>query len=227
MKNKRRDDFLTLPYTLHPLGDAAIMIELGEIVSEAVNNKVLQITDALKRQPFPGMIEVVPAYTTVTIHYEPRVPYDSVCTVIDAALQKENETVRKSGKLVRIPVHYGGQYGLDISEVADINGLSVQEVIAIHTSQMYDVYFLGFSPGFPFLGGLDKRIWTKRKSSPRKSIRKGSVGIAGKQTGIYSIESPGGWQMIGWTPVDLIQIEKEPPTLLQPGDKVQFVAIEQ
>ncbi|MGE8204587.1 5-oxoprolinase subunit PxpB [Heyndrickxia sp. NPDC080065] len=215
---------------MFPLGDSAVLIEFGGEIDRKINQSVLTAARYLKDHPFPGMIEVVPAYTTLTVHYDPLqiksvFPYDKVCQEISSRLEKAQSENGIKGQTIQIPVCYDKEFALDLSYVAESNGLSEKEVIDIHTSTIYDVYFLGFSPGFPFLGGMNTKIATPRKSSPRLIIPKGSVGIAGKQTGIYPLETPGGWQIIGRTPIPLFSLDKFPPTLLQPGDQVQFVSI--
>ncbi|MBS4174339.1 5-oxoprolinase subunit PxpB [Bacillus sp. FJAT-49736] len=211
---------------MFPLGDSAIMIEFGSEISKSVNEKVLQAADYFIRNPFRGMVEVVPAYTTLTIHYNPiEIQYEKVCHTIKTGLSNLKIIPIKKGKKIRIPVCYEQEFALDIDLVAEENQLTSNEVISIHTKKIYDVYFLGFAPGFPFLGGMDPRIAAPRKQSPRLKIPAGSVGIAGGQTGVYPLATPGGWQIIGRTPVELFSLEKTPPTLLEPGDKVQFVSI--
>jgi len=167
----------------------------------------------------------VPAYSSLAVIYDP--------TLIDfGGVKRAVEGVEASaesfeGELVEIPVVYGGEYGPDLEFVAKHSGLSVDEVIEIHSKPVYRVYFLGFLPGFAYLGGMDERIAAPRLERPRLKVPSGSVGIAGKQTGIYPIESPGGWRLIGRTPLRLFNPEKEPPTLLQPGDRVKFVPVDE
>lgn len=229
-----------------PLGDAAVTVELGSGVDAETHRLVTLFSAYLEDHPLAGMIEHVPAYTSVTIHYDPLQVYRSALT------QREDETepdllslspyeimerrIRQlfdrmprqqetTPKLVEIPVCYGGEFGPDLEEVAAHNRLTVDEVIRIHCSRDYRVYMLGFAPGFPYLGGMDQRIATPRKPTPRLSIPRGSVGIAGEQTGIYPIETPGGWQLIGRTPVSLFLPDRHPPTLLQAGNLIRFYPI--
>lgn len=228
---------LTETVQIRPLSDSALVIQVGEGINEAVHTKVKTILNLLGKNPFDGFVEAVPAYNSVTVYYNPidvyfsnlekgvKLPYENVKTKILFLLNQSHivETVKE--RLVKIPVAYGGEMGPDLEFVASYNGLTPSEVIKIHSSAEYLVYMLGFAPGFPFMGGMDKHIATPRKETPRLAIAPGSVGIAGNQTGIYPLETPGGWQIIGRTPCRLFLPEQSPPTLLQPGDRIQFVPI--
>jgi len=193
----------------------------------------------LEAHPFEGLIETVPAYNSVTVYYNPvevyfstnnkvkETPYMIVKKIILDLLNKSFSATTKRERIVKIPVVYGGKMGPDLEYVAHYHGLTIDEVIHIHSNTQYLVYMLGFAPGFPFMGGMDKQIATPRKDTPRLSIPPGSVGIAGSQTGIYPLETPGGWQIIGRTPLRLFLPEQSPPTLIQPGDRIQFTPISQ
>lgn len=219
---------------LYPLGDAAVVVEFGNEISEQTHKQVRAFSAYLQQHPFRGLIEFVPAYTTVTVYYDPWVisergqlnPY----TKVTGFLQRMLPFVADAGngskpRVVEIPVLYGGDYGPDLEFVARVNEISSDEVIKLHTQQEYLVYMIGFAPGFPYLGGMNKRIAAPRQETPRQQIPAGSVGIAGGQTGIYPIQTPGGWQLIGRTPVRLFNPQATPPSLLQGGDLVRFVAI--
>ncbi|WP_186580768.1 5-oxoprolinase subunit PxpB [Aquibacillus kalidii] len=214
--------------TYFPLHEGAVMIDFGKTINRETNKKILQLAKVLKDQPFHGFIEAVPAYTTLTVYYDPIIgesqSFTKICSWIENYLDNLplDDT---SANTINIPVCYDLAYAPDIEEVARTNNLTVKQVVKYHTEIIYHVYFLGFSPGFPFLGGLNPKLATPRKSNPRIKINAGSVGIAGNQTGIYPSDSPGGWQIIGRTPKSLLQIEKNPPTLLQPGDNLSFYAI--
>lgn len=224
-----------MEYRLHSLSDHAIMIELGDNISQETQRGVQEIASLLDQHPFEWMIEYVPAFTTVTIFYNPRkianlnrtreLPYDYVCHQLNQFLSNLTLEKQTGSRLVEIPVCYGGEYGPDLETVAKINGLTTEEVIHIHSSGGYDVSMIGFAPGFPYISGMSKRIAAPRRKSPRLKIPARSVGIAGKQTGVYPIETPGGWQLIGRTPLDLFRPEEEPPSLLRAGDKIQFKPI--
>ena len=206
-----------------PLGDSALLISFGEVIDEEINEKIHSLARAIERANFEWLVEVVPAYSSLAVIYDPTMAgFEEVKLAVE---RLEISSERFEGKLVEIPVVYGGKYGPDLEFVAQYNGLSVDDVIEIHSKQTYRVYFLGFLPGFAYLGGMDERIATPRLERPRLKVPAGSVGIAGKQTGIYPLESPGGWRLIGRTPLRLFNPEKEPPTLLKPGDRVKFVPI--
>lgn len=224
-----------MEYHLEPLNEQAIMIVFGKEISEATLNKIQAVASFLETNPFPWLIEYVPAFTTITIYYDPikvlsissagKLPYDFVYEQIDNSIKGITLTEENKARVVSIPVCYGDQYGPDLEFVAKYNHLTSEEVIEIHSGSEYTVYMIGFSPGFPYLGGLSNKIYTPRKCSPRQRIPAGSVGIAGKQTGVYPIETPGGWQIIGQTPITLFQPNSSPPSLLQTGDKIKFFPI--
>lgn len=210
---------------IEPLGDSALLISFGESIDEKINEKVHALARAIEKAGFEWLVEVVPAYSSLAVIYDPAlVDFESVKRAIGGI---EVTRERFEGRLVEVPVVYGGKYGPDLEFVAEYNGLSVDEVIEIHSRPIYRVYFLGFLPGFAYLGGMDKGIATPRLEMPRLRVPAGSVGIAGKQTGIYPLESPGGWRLIGRTPLRLFNPAEDPPTLLQPGDRVKFVPIDE
>jgi len=221
-----------------PLGDSAVLIKLGEKPDRETHEKVRILSDHLSAHPFDGMVELIPAYTSVTVLYDPyRVwlaeggnsimddavdPYARVVERLKNTLSGIGERELPEPKRIEIPVCYGGEFGPDLETVARINGLTPEEVIEIHSGTDYLVHMLGFAPGFAYLGGMDRRIAAPRKETPRLAIPPGTVGIAGEQTGVYPIETPGGWQLIGRTPVRLFLPEKDPPALLEAGNLVRF-----
>ena len=208
-----------------PLGDSALLVSFGEVIDEETNDRVHALAKAIEKASFEWLVEVVLAYSSLAVIYDPKlIDFDGVKRAIQGL---EFSAEKFEGKLVEIPVLYGSEYGPDLEFVAEYNGLTPEEVIEIHSKPVYRVYFLGFLPGFAYLGGMDERIATPRLEKPRLKVPAGSVGIAGKQTGIYPLESPGGWRLIGRTPLRLFNPSKEPPTLLQPGDKVKFVPIDE
>jgi inhibitor of KinA len=217
----------------YPLGDCAVIVKLGHEMNMPTHLTVTQLAHQLNHKPFTGMIECVPTINTVAVYYDPvkvqssvmRSPYQEVCSVLQEIMGTLNKEAVEERKTIDIPVCYGEEFGPDLDTVADYNGLDAKEVISIHTEAQYPVYMIGFAPGFPYLGGMSERISTPRKAQPRQYIPAGSVGIAGIQTGIYPIETPGGWQIIGRTPLPLFQPEVDPPSLLQAGDIVRFVQI--
>ena len=223
---------------IKPLGDSALIVELGVGIHPSIQQKVSRLSELLYEQPFEGFIETVAAYTNLTIHYspyvvhhsqpnqkEPRTPFEKVSAYMDRLVQQIGEKNCQDNNLVTIPVVYGGEFGPDLDYVANYHGISAEEVIRIHSKNDYLVYMIGFAPGFPFLGGMSEDIATPRKETPRLAVAPGSVGIAGKQTGMYSLETPGGWQIIGRTPLDLFLPHVSPPTLLQAGDTIRFLPI--
>lgn len=222
---------------IDPLGDSALVVQFADEVNEESHEKVMGFIRALEKDPFEGFLEAVPTYTNVTVFYNPllikkdgdqqQTVFENVRSTIENYISQNDGYTNKQSNTVEIPLLYGDEFGPDLEYVAENNHLSIEEVIQIHSKNDYLVYMIGFTPGFPFLGGMDERIEAPRKETPRTAIPAGSVGIAGKQTGIYPFESPGGWQIIGRTPVDLFLPENNPPTLIKPGDHLRFVPIDQ
>ncbi|SDE29955.1 5-oxoprolinase subunit PxpB [Sporomusa acidovorans] len=225
-------------YQLSPVGEAAIMVEFGKGIHPETNKKVKALADHLDQQPLPGMLEYVSAYSSVTVFFNPAqvqefhkqqsdqqpglLAYQIVAARLAEVLRSLDHSTVTTPRTVEIPVCYGGEYGPDLEYVAEHNKLTVEEVIETHCQGQYLVYMIGFAPGFPYLGGMSEKIATPRRSSPRLEIPAGSVGIAGMQTGVYPIATPGGWQLIGRTPLPLFRPRKEIPSLLQAGDLIRF-----
>ncbi|KZE64149.1 kinase inhibitor [Fictibacillus phosphorivorans] len=220
-----------MKFTIAPLGDNSLIIELGLDISREIQQKVKKVSSFFEEKTFDWVIETVPGFTTVAVFYDPlkiqsdTLPYESVCEELKLHLEKLEVEEDSRPRIVEIPVCYGGEFGPDLEEVASHNGLSTEEVIDIHANGEYIVYMIGFAPGFPYIGGMSEKIAAPRRSNPRLKIPAGSVGIAGKQTGVYPIETPGGWQLIGKTPRKLFLPEGETPSLLQAGDQIKFVPI--
>lgn len=221
---------------IRPLGDSALVLQIGHDINVTIHQQLIQLIQWIEKDPFEGFLEVVPSYNSLTVYYNPVIVHQSYHLQGTTAFQKVSEFIEEylnnldhipeqNKQFIDIPVVYGGAFGPDLEYVAQFNHLSVDEVINIHSKANYLVYMIGFAPGFPFLGGMDDIIATPRRSSPRSSIPSRSVGIAGKQTGIYPLETPGGWQIIGRTPLDLFLPDQHPPTLLQSGDYIRFVPI--
>ncbi|AOM78682.1 5-oxoprolinase subunit PxpB [Pedobacter steynii] len=221
-KKTNPDDF-----KCYPLGDAAIVIQLGNQISPLINGRVRAVCAYLDEYSFEGFIEYVPAFTTVTIYYEPWIiNYNKLLPLLqELASEVLEQQEVPAGTLLEIPVLYGGEWGPDLDFVASHNKMTAAEVIALHTAPDYLVYMIGFAPGFPYLGGMNELISAPRKDNPRSKIPAGSVGIAGQQTGIYPIETPGGWQIIGRSPINLFDLNSAVPALLKAGDRVRFSAI--
>ena len=220
-------------YNIYPLGDSGIVVSFGEVIHPTIHTNIQQFIAILEANRFEGMIEYVPAFTTVTIYYKPhyffnrigKAPYEIVKSKVEALLQIPKAEGELTSRIVEIPVCYGDEFGPDLAHVANYHQLTEEEVIKVHSSGDYLVYMIGFAPGFPYLGGMDERLATPRKEKPQASIPKGSVGIAGGQTGIYPLETPGGWQIIGRTPLSLFNPLDHKPVLLQAGDSIRFIPI--
>lgn len=221
---------------IFPLGDNALTVSFGSKISPELNNPVLKLAQFFDQNQFLGFVEIVPAYASLSIFYDVLIvrktflefstAYSAVKNFAENALQNLNEITEKEPRLIEIPVSFDKEFALDLEFVAAENILTPKEVIKIFTAQTYRVYMLGFLPGFAYMGEVSEKIAAPRKSSPRLKVPKGSVGIAGRQTGIYSLESPGGWQIIGKTNIELFTPEAETPTFLQAGDLVKFYAAE-
>lgn len=211
-----------------PSGDSAFIVKFGEIISPEILSQIRLFVEILKKSKIVGVLECVPAYCDVTVHYNPlQVSYQVLIgefKEIEASISEEFGKVSE-GKLVRIPVCYGGDFALDIEDVASQTGLKSEEIIQKHSGVEYLVYMLGFTPGFCYLGGMNEVLNTPRKTNPRQKIFAGAVGIAGSQTGIYPIESPGGWQIIGRTPLKLFNPVSTSPFLLEAGNRLEFYSI--
>lgn len=210
-----------------PVGDKAVTAVFGDTIDPAINRRIRHTVQALQTEVGHTIEEMVSTYSSILVIYDPlKKDYDAICDMISAASQTENETAAADKvRVVEIPTVYGGEYGMDMDFVAEHAGLTAAEVINIHSGTDYLVYMLGFIPGFTYLGGMDERIATPRLTTPRTLIPAGSVGIAGAQTGMYPSDSPGGWQIIGRTPVRLYDGNSEKPTLLEAGDYVRYVPV--
>lgn len=207
-------------------GDKALIIEFGDKIEEEVSNKIRELNLTIANSNILGIDEMVPTYRSLMVIYDPMfVGFDKLAEEIKDMENRMSGINLPVAKVVEIPTLYSGEYGPDINFVAEHNNMSVEEVIKIHTSGEYLIYMIGFTPGFPYLGGMSERIATPRLQVPRTKIPPGSVGIAGSQTGIYPIESPGGWQLIGRTPVKLYDPYRSDPVLLSAGDYIKFVSV--
>jgi inhibitor of KinA len=226
-----------------PLGDSALIVRVREQFEDAPEetlDEVLRVFQLLQRAAIPGVIELAPAYISIAVFFDPKAVlksngetnrvFDELATRIRSAITpvpRRNRRRAAAGlpRLVEIPVCYDSEFGFDLDRVAEHTKLSEREIVDLHSTGEYRVACIGFVPGFTFLAGLPKNLATPRRDVPRKEIPAGSVGIGGAQTGIYPLRSPGGWNLIGRTPLKLFDPSKNPPTLLQPGDRVRFRAI--
>lgn len=214
--------------TLSPLGDSAIVAALGRGLDESALPRVRALAAALEHDRPMGVLEIVPAFATVTVFYDPvhSGGYEALCRGIeDRAARAEATLVSQETPLVEIPVCYGGDFGPDLAEVAARSGLGVEKVAALHSGANYLVHAVGFTLGFAYLGGLPEKIHTPRRATPRTSVPAGSVGIGGAQTGVYPLATPGGWNLIGRTPLMLFDATRAEPARLSVGDRVKFRAI--
>jgi len=224
----------SLSHKIFPISDTALTIDFGNVINENINSTVLSLSRDFQNNPQDGFIETIPAYSSLTVYYDvfqlsksipqDRTVYEWVSSVLEERLQRLPETVELGSPLFEIPVCYDPEFAPDIGEIANLKAISTDEVMHIHRSKEYRVYMLGFLPGFSYMGEVDERIAVPRKSQP-KQVAAGSIGIAGRQTGIYPSASPGGWQVIGRTPLKIFDPKKEEPTLLKAGDKVRFIPI--
>ena len=215
--------------TISPVGDRAISIDFGQVIDPTINRHIRQTIERIKELQLEGIIELVPTYCALLVEYDAMLySYSEICNIIEPTLEEGmTNTTNELVTVVEVPTVYGGEFGPDLSFVASHNHLSEDEVISIHSGTDYLVYMLGFIPGFTYLGGMDSRIATPRLSSPRTLILAGSVGIAGEQTGTYPSDSPGGWQIIGRTPVTMYDMSKAQAALLNAGDYVRYVPIDE
>ena len=211
--------------TLYPAGDHGFFLRLGNSISTETHRRIVSCMEALDRARPEWIVDCIPTYCTILVLYDAlRVESQGVEGWIEKALSGVVETPAESRR-VTIPVWYHASVGPDLESLAESKGLTPEQVVEIHTGSEYLVYMLGFKPGFPFMGGLDERLWAPRLATPRLTVAAGSVGIGGKQTGIYSITSPGGWRILGRTPLRLFDPARENCFLLLPGDRVQFTAV--
>lgn len=209
-----------------PAGDAALVVEFGNIIDENVNAHVHALARKIEEQHIEGIMEVVPTFRSVLVQYDVFVcSYSQIRDVVHSLADNLNVLDKTAKKIVKIPCCYGARFGQDLSDMEKLTGLDRDEIIAIHSATDYKIYMLGFLPGFVYLGGLDKRIEVPRLKTPRVKIRKGAVGIGGNQTGIYPMDSPGGWRLMGATPIDLYDENRETPILLAAGEYIRFVPI--
>lgn len=211
-------------FDILPVGDMALQIFYKRPPSAVLQNQIQQTTKQIERMDLPGIIELVPAFQSITIYYNPILTsYKNLSSQVSEICKGLfAEAASSSKKVIMIPTCYDGE---DLENVALRSGLSTEEVISIHSSVDYFVYMIGFLPGFPYLKGLPKKLATPRLSNPRLKVPKGAVGIGGDQTGIYPLESPGGWNLIGRTPVSLFDPKKNDPFLLKAGDFLRFKPI--
>ena len=207
-------------------GDAALLIEFADEIDDSVNDRVRALTQMLRDQQRAEIVDLVPAYSSLLVCYDPRrASFAEMSAFLQAALESPQVANPPEPRLIEVPTAYGGEFGPDLAFVAQHNGLTETEVVRLHTSVVYRVYLIGFAPGFAYLGSVPEQIAAPRLETPRTRVPAGSVGIAGRQTGIYPMESPGGWRIIGRAVLRLFDPNRDPPALLRPGDRVRFVSL--
>ena len=222
------------PYHIHPLGDQALVIDFGNIISESINKAVVSLFRQFKQHPLKEIEEVIPAYSSLAVFYDvpfilsesenSKSAFEQMSELIRDYLGNVESSVSDNGRVFDIPVCYDEEWATDLKWMAEEKDITIKKIIELHTSITYRVYMLGFLPGFAYMGEVDEILATPRKSKPMQ-VKWGSVGIAGRQTGIYPFDSPGGWQIIGRCPKKIFNHDKEDPVFFQPGDSVKFYSI--
>ena len=220
-------------YKIFPIAEDALTVSFGNEISNELNNVVTNLSAQIESRPVPGFIECVPAYSSLTVFFDllsakqkfrSALPaFEIVKSLVEIEIQMLENKAADVSRIVEIPVSFDKKYAIDLDFVAESNNLRPEEVKEIFLAETYRVFMLGFLPGFAYMGEVDQRIATPRKETPRAKVKKGSVGIAGTQTGIYPLESPGGWQIIGRTDFELFTPDQESPSYLQPGDQIRFI----
>jgi inhibitor of KinA len=208
------------------MGDRALLIELGDQIDPSINEKVRELFLRLDRRPPEGVVELVPSYRSLMVVYDPlRTGFDRLRDEILSLQQAADPSLVPQPRTLSVPVVYGGEYGPDLDWVAGFHKISPEQVVTLHTGTTYRVYMIGFTPGYPYLGELPEALATPRRETPRTVVPQGSVAIAQRQTGVYPVQSPGGWHILGWTPIRLFDASQWPPTPLEMGDRVRFFPI--
>ncbi len=212
--------------TLFPLGDSAVVLSLSDEVNDAVSLRVRVVADAIQRERIAGVVDVVPAFGSVTVFYDISrlgVYSNFETRVTEVAMRAASSTPRaSSARTVEIPVCYGGEFGPDLEEVASRAGATIDQTIQWHSGADYRVHAIGFVPGFGYLGGLPRKLHTPRRPTPRSTVPPGSVGIGGAQTGVYPVATPGGWNLVGRTPLRMFDLQRVEPAIVRAGDRVRF-----
>lgn len=214
-------------FTVVAAGDSALTIEFEPRIDPVINARAIALADAMAAAQFAGVRDVVPTYRSVTIYFDPvRTDYDALVSRVEREAANPAPGVAAPREPISIPVCYGGDFGPDLAGIAASAGMTERDVVGLHTKRTYRVFMLGFVPGFAYLGSVDDRIAVRRHPSPRVRVPAGSVGIAGAQTGIYPTDTPGGWQIVGRTPLRPFDLHRADPFLVKPGDLVKFSAID-
>lgn len=203
-------------------GDTAIVVEFGDRIDRTLSDRVLRLGARVRAVEVPGVVETVPTYRSLMVHYDPLVTDSATLREQISALLDDNAASTGVGRLWRVPACYESTHAPDIAEVAETKGLTVDEVIRLHTETQFHIYMIGFVPGYPYMGDLPEQLVLPRRADPRIRVPAGSIAIASTMTAIYPLESPGGWHLIGTTPIRLFDAAQPRPALFSPGDKVRF-----
>lgn len=215
------------PPVFRMMGDRAFLVELGDQINPSINERVRELFLKLDRRPLRGVVELVPSYRSLMVVYDPlKTEKHRLREAIVELYQATDPSLVPEPRTLHVPVVYGGEYGPDLEWVADLHNMSPEQVIRLHTGTTYRVYMIGFTPGYPYLGELPAALATPRRETPRTAVPQGSVAIAQRQTGIYPVQSPGGWHILGWTPINLFDANRWPPTPLEMGDLVRFFPVQ-
>jgi len=209
---------------IKPFGEHAVLLEWNKEISHSIHLEVINFQNHINKIFNAEIVEIVPAYCSLVVYLKKETDKDTFITILNSGIVKP-ESVQNKKRIIHIPVCYDLEFGMDLPEMSQQLNMPVDEIIKRHTSKTYPVYFLGFLPGFPYLGGLDPALAFKRKQTPKTLVSSGSVGIAGNQTGIYTMDSPGGWNIIGRSPLQFFDASKSKPNLLQAGDSIRFFSI--
>jgi KipI family sensor histidine kinase inhibitor len=207
-------------------GQDGLLISLRQKVSLSVNKRVLALSESIEQLRIEGVEEIIPSYCSILVRFDPEcISFHELREKIVLIRCVKTQKISEERHILNVPVLYGGKAGIDLEEVAKLAGVSPEEVIRYHTTTVFHVFSIGFLPGFPYLGIVPRKIRIPRLENPRKCVQKGAVAIANRQSGIYPVESPGGWRIIGQTPFELFAKGENPPTLFRPGDRVRFAEI--
>lgn len=209
-----------------PSGDRAMVVEFGNAIDAEMNDQVHMLAKKIKEDNIPGIVELVPTFRSLMVYYDPFcTSYGKLKSVFETYGEAKEKAAGRKKRILKIPCCYGARFGQDLADMEAYTGLDRDEIIAIHSSVDYRIYMMGFLPGFVYLGGLDKRIEIPRLKTPRVKIHPGAVGIGGSQTGVYPLASPGGWRLMGGTPVDFYDPERKEPILCKAGEYIRFIPI--
>lgn len=213
-------------FCIKPVGDGALLVELGDTIDETLNERVVSLAVSLKEAPPADGLELVPTYRSLLVRYDPALTGSNLLREeISRRLDTADTASRLAGRLWRIPVYYGGPGALDLEDLAEMKDMSVQTLVDLHAGADYRVYMIGFAPGFAYLGGLPQALHAPRRTVPRQLVEAGSIGIGGHQASINSVAGPSGWRFIGQTPVRLFDLGRDQPVLLAAGDRIRFEPI--